>query len=291
VTPRPWNPFGRRDAAPLPPPLAAALADLDRLTAERPELLAAGQTLARVLRVAFLAPTSDVPPHADPDLLLAAWRAGVPAFRAGDEPPTLDADDLRRRARSVLDALRPENPDADHFLEALRSGAADLHAWALDGLSDRTAELDAKAASLGIDPGLARSVLRLALLPTLSRLTDRLSPVRPEGLWTAGHCPHCGGPPTLAESRGLEQRRVLRCGLCAAAWAGDRLRCPFCGESDHRRLRQLSAEGESDRYRLAVCEACGGRLRVVSTLVELSPPGILVAELAVVHLELGEEAR
>lgn len=281
---RDWNPFAR-DPAP-PPELSAALADLSRLADTRPELAPAARTLADVLRAAFLVPTSEPPVHADPDLLVAAWRAGVPAFRAGDAPPAWNADELRARGLAVCAALVGTNPKAADLLQTVRKGTVDLHAWAVDSLADRPESVADRAQALGIPPGLARSVLRLALLPSLSRFSSRLAPLRPEGLWTRGDCPNCGGPPSLAESRGLDQRRFWRCGLCAADWGGERLRCPFCGETDHRRLDYRFAEGEQDRYRLSRCESCGGQLKVVSTLAPISAPGLLVVELATVHLDL-----
>lgn len=284
---RDWNPFAR-DPAP-PPELSAALADLSRLTGARPELAPAAGTLADVLRAAFLTPASEPPLHADPELLVAAWRAGVPALRAGNSPPAWSAAELRSRGLAVCEALVGTNPKAADFLRAIRKGTVDLLAWALDSLADRPESVDDRARALDIPPEFARSVLRLALLPTLARLSARLAPLRPEGLWTRGDCPNCGGPPSLAESRGLDQRRFWRCGLCAADWDGERLRCPFCGETDHRRLDYRFAEGEQDRYRLSRCESCGGQLKVISTLAPIPAPGLLVAELATVHLDLSAE--
>src|SRR5205823_506094 len=108
-------------------------------------------------------------------------------------------------------------------------------------------------------------------------------------VWSRGECPNCGSPPGLAESRGLEQRRYWRCGLCAADWPGERLRCPFCGQTDHRNLHYRFVEGEQGRHRLALCDTCGGRLRVVATLAPVSAPGLLVVELATAHLEPADE--
>jgi FdhE protein len=130
------------------------------------------------------------------------------------------------------------------------------------------------------------SVLRLALLPALARFAEPLAPLFLGISWTRGDCPNCGQIGTLAESRGLEQRRFLRCGLCAGEWPGDRLRCSFCGETDPQALHYRFVEGDRDRHRLALCDRCGGGLKVVSTLMPLSPPGMLVAELDTVHLDL-----
>ncbi|MCA1685211.1 MAG: formate dehydrogenase accessory protein FdhE [Planctomycetia bacterium] len=287
---RDWNPFTRRDdPAPLPPALASALADLDRLSADRPELAGASLALSRVLRAAFLAPAPVTGLHADPELIAAAWRTGVPAFRAGDAPPALDRDDLRARATSVVESLGAGNPHALPLLKALRDGSVAPHAWALSALSDRPEAVDDQAAALGLDPSLVRSVLRLTLLASLAGLSEALAAIRPEGLWTRGHCPNCGSPPALSESRGLEQRRYWRCGVCAAGWEGERLRCPFCDETDHRRLHYRFAEGEQDRYRLALCDTCGGRLKVISTLAPIPAPGLLVAELTTLHLDATDD--
>jgi hypothetical protein len=276
-----WPRRGKAEPAPPEPP---ALADLERLIAARPELAWAGRTLARVLRAAFRDPVAEPPPHADPELIVDAWRAGVPAFRAGESPPWIDPDGLRTRAVAVCEALGGDNPHAGPLRAAFLDGSADLHAWALEALGDGPDAAGERAEALGLDPALARSVLRLALLPALARHAERLAGLRAEGMWARGACPNCASPPVLAESRGLEQRRFWRCGLCAADWPGDRLRCPFCGETDHRQLRYRFVEGQQDRERLALCDSCGGALPVVATLSPLTPPGLLVAELQTAHL-------
>ena len=164
-------------------------------------------------------------------------------------------------------------------------GSLDLSCWANEAVSDQAFNVDNRAQALGIDAAPARSVLRLVVLPGLERLSRKLATLRAEASWTRGDCPNCGSPPVLAESRGLEQRRHWRCGLCAADWEGERLRCPFCDETDHRKLSFIAAEGEQDRYRVSLCESCGGRLKVVATLGPLTAPGLLVAELATSHLD------
>jgi hypothetical protein len=283
VAPRPLDRlFGRR--AECPATLITALADLDRLTGARPELAPAGRSLATCLRAAFGEPPTESVPAPDPEPIRAAWREGVPAFRVA--PPPLDRAGLDARALAVCEALRGENPSSGPLQTALRRGRADLLAgW--DAARDGSPEaIEAQATASGLNPSLLVSVLRLALLPALARFAEALAPIRAEFPWSRGLCPYCGQEPVIAESRGLEQRRFLRCGLCAAEWPGDRLRCPFCGETDSHSLAYRFVEGEQDRYRLALCNGCGGRLKVVSTLVPISPPGLLVAELATVHLDL-----
>jgi FdhE protein len=101
----------------------------------------------------------------------------------------------------------------------------------------------------------------------------------------------CGSWPLLGEFRGLEQTRYLRCGLCAASWAFPRLCCPFCATNDHRQLGYLHVEGEEGKERAATCDACQGYIKMVSSLQELTGPGLLVKDLSTVPLDLAASQR
>ncbi|GAC1474188.1 MAG: hypothetical protein NVSMB9_24080 [Isosphaeraceae bacterium] len=288
---RDFNPFTRRVAPSKPTPsqdLAGALNELERLADNRPELASASRTLAEVLRAAFLSPVTPGPVHVSPEILQAAWKQGIPAFRVGEAPPILDRDDLRVRALAILDAIKLDNPEAESLSSSIRDGSVSLHSWALAALLDEESPIEDRAAALDLNPVLVRSVLRITCLPVFAACSETLAEHRGEGLWTGGDCPNCGSPPAIAESRGLEQRRYWRCGVCAADWEGERLRCPFCGITDHRKLHYRFVEGQQDQYRLGICDGCGGSLKVVSTLRPLTAAGLLVAELATLHLVAGE---
>src|SRR5262249_48658671 len=97
--------------------------------------------------------------------------------------------------------------------------------------------------------------------------------------------------PLLAELRGLEQLRFLRCGLCGTEWEYPRLQCPFCGTRDHQVLGYFHMEGEEAKYRAATCDACRGYVKTVSTLAALSGARLLVADLATLHLDLAAADR
>ena len=260
--------LGRR---PEPPPeLSAALADLDRLASSRPELESPARSLGRVLDAAFgTSPTLARPydfcresPHFDD----VEQRSGSGGTAFWEDPPAFDLSDLRSRAEAILKALKPANPAAGSLLR-IAIDSRELADSTVVG-NDRSIEAWALDAMLPVD--LLVSVVRLTVLPVLAPLSIELARHRPEGLAAAGRCPHCGRPPALAESRGLEGLRFLRCGTCAADWPGRRLGCVACGEEDWRAVRTLSVEGEESRSRLIACESCGFRLKVVPTLAPLS---------------------
>jgi hypothetical protein len=282
--------FDRWIGRPAPSPeLASALSDLERLGAERPELSSPARSLTVLLVAAFHGLESQTTSGWDPGTLKAGWREGRPAFHSN--PPRLDETILVARMRRLVEALGTESDAARAIARALRTRQFDLMTWVAVVLAGRADEVARRAEAIGLDPSLASSILRLTLLPSLARISLELDRIRPENAWDRGDCPNCSSRPLLTESRGLEQRIHYRCGLCAADWAGERLRCPSCGEVRAKSLQFSYVDGEQDRHRLAHCETCLYDWKVVSTLTTLSPPAMIVADLATVHLDLLLEDR
>src|SRR5207302_1109892 len=153
-------------------------------------------------------------------------------------------------------------------------------------LAGRPEAIYARAETLDLDAGLTATVLRLTLFPVLTAVGAALALFRESTRWQEGCCPTCGSWPLLGEFRGLEQTRFLRCGLCATGWEFPRLRCPFCGTRDHQQLGYFHVEAEEGKYRAATCSVCRGYVKMLSTLTELSPPRLLAADLATMHLDL-----
>ncbi len=274
--------FGRRSEPPAA--LKSALDDLARLVPARPDLAGPAATLARLLSAAFLQPDPMVVPADRLEAMADARSAGLVAFQVA--PPRLDGSLINSRGRALAEALAVDNPRGRDLATAIRRRRVDLAAWGAEVLAGRPEAVEAGALDLGIEPTLTSSVLRLALLPTLARVSSALEAHRPGIRADRGDCPDCGSRPLLAESRGLEQRIVFRCGLCAAEWPGERLRCPSCAEADPKALHYSFIEGEQDRFRLAHCDTCRYDWKVVATLTPLSAPALIVADLASVHLDL-----
>jgi FdhE protein len=174
---------------------------------------------------------------------------------------------------------------------ALRQGRLEPGYLVSVTLAGRPEAVHARADALDLDAGLTAAVLRLTLFPELCRLRRGFGPLLPESGWRQGYCPTCGSWPLLGEFRGLEQTRFLRCGLCAGEWEFPRLRCPFCGETDHRALGYFHADGEAERCRAASCESCRGYVKMLATLTALAPVRLLVADLATLHLDLAAAER
>ena len=122
-------------------------------------------------------------------------------------------------------------------------------------------------------------------MPLLQALRRRFGPaVDPR--WDEGWCPICGGWPHLAEQRGLERARRLRCARCGGDWAQPGIRCPYCGVVGHEARAALVSEQDGEARKVETCSACRGYLKSVSTLHAWAGDEVALTDLATVDLDL-----
>jgi len=141
------------------------------------------------------------------------------------------------------------------------------------------------AGEAGGEPAAFRALAEVAGLPLLLAAGRRWAAHVPP-TWWEGYCPVCGAWPLLAEDRGVERARRLRCGRCAADWAGEWLRCAFCGTREHGRLGTLVPASGGERRKVETCAACGGYLKCVTTLTGTPAAELLFADVATTDLDV-----
>ena len=78
-------------------------------------------------------------------------------------------------------------------------------------------------------------------------------------LWGEGRCPICGQNPGMA-MLDREGARILECSFCRTGWYFPRLECPFCRNSDPRRLGYFYADNYPGT-RVQFCECCKSYLK------------------------------
>jgi FdhE protein len=152
-----------------------------------------------------------------------------------------------------------------------------------DSLAEMAERCDASLDSFA----LLAQVASMPLLLSVSRAHDE----RAARAWQRGYCPVCGAWPSLAEIRGIERERRLRCGSCSADWPLPLLRCAFCGEGDHAKLGSLLVDGEEHLRRVETCESCRGYLKVVTTFDALGTRSLLMVDVGTVPLDLVAQER
>jgi FdhE protein len=146
-------------------------------------------------------------------------------------------------------------------------------------------ELAVVAAAQGLDAGALASVIHLAALPLL-RACGRMLQNRVPRHWPHGYCPICAAWATLAERRGLDRSRRLRCGRCAGEWEVEWLTCIYCGERKHQRLGSLVPENGGEVLKLETCASCRGYLKSVATLQAIPAFDLLLQDVETVELDL-----
>jgi FdhE protein len=205
----------------------------------------------------------------------AARNAGAP-FLAGSTI-SVDARSLERWVNDLVAIAARGGSDVGPLLEPRRASAAwDPMAFVQAAMTDRAEQLDALAASSRVRAELLRSLALPAAMPLL-RACARIGGPPPEG-WAHGYCPLCGAWPALAEARGLEGSRQLRCGRCGSDWRFDWLRCPFCGNGEHTALGGLVSEPLGAMRKVETCHVCRGYLKTVTTLTARTPAEVVLED-------------
>jgi FdhE protein len=177
---------------------------------------------------------------------------------------------LRRLARAAADGNSPDAAALRHYRPSATEATR---------LVEETAGQHSSATGLAI-------VAELAALP-LFRACERLLQHSMPTWWPHGHCPICGGWPILAELRGLDRTRRLRCGRCAGDWEAPWMCCAYCGEKDHGQLGALVPENRGEELlRVEICARCGHYLKSIATLQATPSFELLLRDLETVELDL-----
>jgi FdhE protein len=229
-----------------------------------------------------------------------AWRVAVPESPLTTETRapllsgatlTPDARLVRRWCRRLLETAAEAGGPAAALARTARAGDEALAELLESGLEQDGARLSALAVRLGVEPEALAAVGSVAAVPLLRACTERWRE-RVPAAWEHGYCPICGAWPTLAEARGLDRARRLRCGRCAADWPFAWLRCAYCGCDDHERVGSLvvvgseGAEARHQRMSLETCGNCRGYLKSITTLGATPADEVALLDLATVDLDV-----
>ena len=224
----------------------------------------------------------------------APWSACVPAVvvGGGDGRPLLHGASITVAPRLIerwvhrIHASAVEaGTDVDCLLTAIAAGRLDPLRLFHVATSQNVDRLDELATLHEDDGGVVRALAPLIAMPLLQACrtawADRISTD-----WTHGHCPICGGRPALAERRGLDGTRFLRCAACGSGWRVELMRCPFCGEDDHDKLGSLVSARTLDQQRVDVCNGCRRYVKTLTTLTPIPPHDVVLHDLATLVLDV-----
>ncbi len=179
-------------------------------------------------------------------------------FAGSEDAPLLHGRTLKVNAGVAQRLVRRLANAAS--LGGYHPSAADAVALIEAAVRQDPTELTALADAAGVEVGPVTSVAHLAALPLL-RSCGRLLADQVPRYWPHGYCPICAAWPILAERRGLDRSRRLRCGRCAAEWEVQWLCCVYCDEREHERLGSLVPEDKGETLKVETCASCRGYLK------------------------------
>lgn len=222
----------------------------------------------------------------------AAVAATAPAAARGMGAPllagatvALDRGMAAHWVQRVVAAGSDAGPNGATLRQAAWGPGCDPLALLAAAVNADDAALAAVARDLDADSDALAAIAVLAAMPLLHALRRRFAGAADPG-WSHGWCPVCGGWPALAEQRGLERTRRLRCARCGGDWAQLGIRCPYCDVTGHAARGSLVIAGDGGARLVETCGACRGYLKSVATLRAWAGDEIALADLATVELDL-----
>jgi len=217
------------------------------------------------------------PVRMDPATARMRLEAGRPLLAGASVP--VDAKAATRILNEMCKGL--DTPEAIRLRESVQQRPIAFQAAADALLAGRNQVL---VEERDVPRAFLSFVVLAALRPSFRRHADRLQPLTESVPWHRPVCPICGSVPSLAELRGEPGLRYLRCALCEAAWRVPRLRCPFCGTTDHTQLRYLTIEDDPG-MRLDLCDACRRYLKTRIARGGEAEADAFGLDLATLHLD------
>ncbi len=209
---------------------------------------------------------------------------------ASQGEPLLHGRTLRVDARRIQGLIEDLAFTAAHIQEGplvhgLRLSRADSLALIAAAITHNAPVLELLASRQEVDAAALESLAHMAALPLLQACSQQLQSLLPTH-WSESYCPICAAWPVLAERRGLDRSRRLRCGRCATDWEVEWLYCIYCGERDHRKLGSLSPDESGEMLKVETCETCRCYLKSIASLQGFQPLELLLQDLETVELDL-----
>ena len=112
------------------------------------------------------------------------------------------------------------------------------------------------AENLKLNGEILALLIRNSIRPIIEVYADQMKKYIDQEKWQKNYCPLCGSKPGMAELEKEKGKRLLSCSLCGQRWQYARLKCPYCGNDDHKELQYFYLEKDSRGYRIDVCKKC-----------------------------------
>lgn len=137
---------------------------------------------------------------------------------------------------------------------------------------------------VSLSPMVLSFLTHMALKPSLEALKEAAGDMIQREEWDYGYCPLCGSSPDMAFFDG-NGKRSLHCELCGLEWNYQRLKCPFCENSDAKKLGYFVSE-DNEGLRVDFCKKCNFYIKTVDMRVNNLSIPLELENLLTLHLDM-----
>jgi FdhE protein len=142
-------------------------------------------------------------------------------------------------------------------------------------------------ANKDVNQALLKELVHAAAKPFLSSYASALTDSIEQEQWRRGYCPVCGGNPDFSFLEKESGARWLLCSRCDTEWLFERLKCPYCNNTDQKKLSYYTSD--EGLYRLYVCDNCKHYLKAID--LRNAKPDTLIPLERLLTLEIDVQAR
>lgn len=143
---------------------------------------------------------------------------------------------------------------------------------------------DRMADSLGLEKAVLNFLVYSSIKPSIDANVAKIKEGVDLSSWHHGYCPVCGSMPKISELK-QDGKRSLLCSFCDFEWNVERLKCPFCDNSDQESLHYLYAEGE-EAYRIDLCDRCRQYIKTVDVRKLDYEPDMRIEDIMTMHFDI-----
>jgi FdhE protein len=154
--------------------------------------------------------------------------------------------------------------DVERITQALKTKEIDLLELFKKIDSNGNEYVNNLSKKLNVKGDVLTFLVRNSTRPIFEAYANELKKHIDQERWWKGYCPVCGSEPFIAEMR-EEGARFLICSSCNFDWRFNRLKCPFCENEDHTKLRYFHTEKEGRACRIDVCDNCKRYIKTIDT--------------------------
>jgi FdhE protein len=259
---------------------------IDRMMAKQPEYTEILRFYEKILELQSIASPSlylKVPKLEKP-VMDISQKEGFPLISRNEF--MIDVPASSALFEAICTMAKNANEKMGNVIRTLEE-AFSINALRCEDLLKRNADevyIDSVIRDFDVDKAILKFLIHMSIYPSLNAHAEILKDQIDLKQWLRGYCPICGSTPHMSQFN-ADGQRFHQCSYCGFDWPGERLKCPFCENSDHKKLHYFYAEGD-EAYRADLCDNCYQYIKTVDSRKLDYEPDLNLEDIVTIHLDI-----